>query len=220
MEELELERQLTLKEGQENRPKATKLSYTPPQAEFIEWCGTKGFLDTITVTELKLNAFLRQCVIGRAHKRQRVGSGAPKIIGITVINQYVSGITSLWKEQVARNQNSNPNPRTGSLVQTTLDSCGRKEYKRKRDGFADRGKGGLDDGVYSLAQVKLLSDSYINKYDIQYLYHIKIYRNTPGACRDRMALLFTTSMLLRSETLDIAELADLALFELENEGIL
>lgn len=215
MEELEGERQQTLTDGQDCRPKSTTQSYTPPQNEFIAWCATKGFLDSSTVTELKLNAFLRREVIGRLSKRVKKGDTEPKVVGISVVNQYLSGITSLWKDQASRNQNSNPNPRIGALIKTTLDSCGRREYKRKREGFVDRGKGGMDDGVYSLKQVRALSDSFMTKYVIINLFN---FRNTHPACRDRMAFLFTTSMLLRSETLEVAELADLAMFELENEG--
>lgn len=101
--------------------------------------------------------------------------------------------------------NSHSNPRLGITIKTTLDTIGRKEHVKKRTEFSDRGKGALDDGIYSLTQVKGVSDFYI-------------IRNTESALRDRMAFLLSIAMLLRSESLGEADLADLALFELENEG--
>lgn len=207
MVELEQDRLETITEGLASMPQNTKLAYKGPIKEFKQWCEEKRFIDRDTVTELKLNSFIRHCVQGRESRKKKKNQTQPSTVSYSVVNQYVGGITHLWKFQVSNNMNTHSNPRTGPTMKTTLDSLGRKEYSRKRTHFIDRGKGALDDGIYSLTQVKEISDYYIAC-------------NSQNTLRDRMGFLFSISMLLRSESLCEAELADLALFELENEGIL
>lgn len=71
MEALERDRQDTITEGIANRPSNTTKAYQKPKDEFMAWCTEMNFPDRDTVTELKLNTFIRNKVAGRLSKRQK-----------------------------------------------------------------------------------------------------------------------------------------------------
>lgn len=55
----------TVNNGLSSRPERTKIAYKGPKKEFIDFCDTHSFLDLQTVTESKLNLFLRDHVLGK-----------------------------------------------------------------------------------------------------------------------------------------------------------
>jgi hypothetical protein len=85
------------------RPKQTKKCFVKKQEEFIKWACMKGYPQPETVTE-------EEQVVGRLNQND-----SSQQISKPTIDQYISALTSLWKDQVEQKVNAHPTPR-GILV--------------------------------------------------------------------------------------------------------
>jgi hypothetical protein len=116
-----------------------------------QFCHDKNFADGEIVNENKLLFFLNERVLGRKKKVSRslrtISTGEPikQTIGTSSIELYCSAIIDIWSEQKGRNQNPYENPR-GKAIRAILDDHTKREAKRKRDQYEDRGAGTLQDG--------------------------------------------------------------------------
>ena len=119
---------VTLATSLDVRPERTKICYKTPIKEYNEFCEERRFLDSNTVTEAKLNFFIRECVLYRPTKK---GRNKGKSVGIKTIQNYISAVISLFNEQKAKNMNSNPHPR-GPVIKSLLETLCRQEHIGKK----------------------------------------------------------------------------------------
>lgn len=81
------------------------------------------------VTGSRVAVFLKECVVGRAHKpkgkkggKKKADSAAPadqvegKTVGAAVLNQYLSALCRLYKNQQAASNGQLPSPRVHPAV--------------------------------------------------------------------------------------------------------
>ena len=99
---------VTLATSLDARPERTKICYKTPIKEYNEFCEERQFLDSNTVTEAKLNFFIRECVLYRPTKK---GRNKGKSVGIKTIQNYISAVISLFNEQT-----QTPPTRTGNTI--------------------------------------------------------------------------------------------------------
>jgi hypothetical protein len=204
-QELQDARSLTINAAEAARPINTKRSYQGPTQEFIAWCVRKGAPDGNTVTESKLNLFLIEEVIGRESRVRRRGESERSLVRYATVSNYIAAITDLYKNQVTMCMNSHPNPRMGT-VKSLLQSVKRNENVQKRSNYVDRGIGTIQDGFSGSEQIERLSDNFFSK-------------GTTISLRNRMAFLLSHSMVLRGESIRMAQFPDLFSLPLTNEGI-
>jgi Centromere DNA-binding protein complex CBF3 subunit, domain 2 len=110
----------------------------------------------------------------------------------------------LHSTQVALGTNNYTSPR-GPLTKAYLNTMEKKETRRKREEYHDRGKNTLNDG-YTREELLAL---------IRYFFQ----RNSPLACRDKLCFLMSHAMLLRSETALGTQFPDLFSMELDDQGV-
>jgi len=96
-------------------------------------------------------AFLDQEVVGRQVRSQRRRSAppveGPSLVGLATFSVYTAALVDLWKEQVSMGLNHHPNPRTnGKAWKEAQAALRRGQHQAKREQYADRGAGTLQDG--------------------------------------------------------------------------
>ncbi|KAI8066099.1 hypothetical protein BDF21DRAFT_402203 [Thamnidium elegans] len=96
--------QETARLAKETAPQSTRKSYDRLIAEFKAWCE-----ETFSARS-KLNLFMEDVVVCRKTKVPRKGK-EPEHLKYSAIDQYVSAITSLYREQVKLGANCHPEPR-------------------------------------------------------------------------------------------------------------
>ena len=137
----------------DSRPASTQDAYGPRQKEWREWCLRKRFADGELVTEGKMVAFLDQEVVGRQvrspprREAPLAERERPRLVGLATFSLYSAALVDLWKEQVSMGLNHHPNPRTnGKAWKEAQAALRRGQHQAKREQYADRGAGTLQDG--------------------------------------------------------------------------
>lgn len=125
------------------------------------------------------------------------------MIQLATIYQYVAAVTHYYQTQVAQRTNAHPHPR--SACTSILKSCRLREETANRVNFKDRGLNTLIDGYTTTDEIASLSYFYIS-------------RNTFHDIRNCTAFLLSHFCLLRGESARGAELPDLQVINLEQEG--
>ena len=125
-------------------------------------------------------------------------------VGLATIESYISAVTDLYKEQVARGVNSNPHPRNATIT-ALLNSLRREKHEKSKADYVDRGVGTMLDGYSSVSELQQICDFYLES-------------SSGDDLRNRMCHLLCHSCLLRGESARSLELPDLFSVELENEG--
>ena len=195
----------------EARPKNTHKIYKPKQKEFREWCERKQFRDQDTVTEDKLLLFVTTEVAGRPLRAKsfKVDKSVPlhqTRLNWTSVRSYVSAITDLYREQKALGINCHPSPREDTVRQY-LKTLQRRDTKRQKDQFADKGRDTLLDGY--------------SEQDFEQICHqLWAHSEKSPECHFRtlVDLLLGHYMLARGGDRRAAEISDLFTFEFTGEG--
>lgn len=157
------------------------------------------------VTDEKLSYFLREFVVKRGRKYKKGQDGDRVVpLGRESILAYVKAAMDLYNSQHSLGINNNPKAR-GPLVTAYLETLEKKESKRKRNEFEDRGRNTLKDG-YSKKELLDVSSYFLKK-------------NDPLATRNRLCFLMSHSMLMRSETALGTQFADLFSMDLDDQGV-
>ncbi|KAE8235566.1 hypothetical protein A4X13_0g9449, partial [Tilletia indica] len=193
------------------RPKGTSKSYDPKQVKWRTFCNERKFDDGILVTEAKILLWLQTVIVpgGNSKKKERVpgpdGQLGQAQLSYRTIDGYVSAAIDLYRRQQSLGTNSHPNPRSKALT-SYLESLVRDETKRKRDQYEDRQAGTIQDG-YSHAIFTRINNYYLQQHELNH-----------NAARNRFDHLFGHAILARGETMRNAQLADLFILPLPNEG--
>lgn len=140
----------------------------------------------------------------RGKNKQKKSDGTPVPLGRESILAYIKAVVDLYNQQKELGFNNHGHPR-GSVVKRFLDTNVKKETKRKRDEYEDRGKNTLNDG-YTNDELTKVNEFFFTE-------------NSISAIRNRACFLMSHAMLLRSETALGAQLPDLFCMELENQGV-
>jgi hypothetical protein len=195
----------------EARPKNTHKMYKPKQKEFREWCERKQFRDQDAVTEHKLLLFITSEVAGRPlrAKSYKVDKSVPldrTRLSWTSVRGYVSAITDLYREQKALGINCHPSPREDTVRQY-LKTLQRRDTKRQKEQFADKGRDTLLDG-YSEQDFE------------QICRQLWAHSDKSPECHFRtlVDLLLGHYLLARGGDRRAAEISDLFTFEFTGEG--
>ena len=93
----------------------------------------------------KLALFLKTFVMTRGKNKQKQSDGTPVPLGRESNLAYIKAVVYLYNQQKELGFNNHGYPR-GSVVKRFLDTNVKKETKRKRDEYEDRGKNTLNDG--------------------------------------------------------------------------
>lgn len=212
-----------LTKGIESKADQTQLAYKGKRQEFATWCATKQFPDGILVNEKKVVLFLQTEVIGRAvrHRRKRGFdeiSGETKVlddstVGFPTIKQYVNALTDLHSTQVANGLINVLPALRGKALRGLLKSVPEQnETTRKKEQYEDRGKGTIlemyiIDDVYNLMRTTWTAACTASGQDaiLDWL-------------RTSADFFFGHSLLLRSANCVTADLADMSVQPLGEEG--
>jgi Centromere DNA-binding protein complex CBF3 subunit, domain 2 len=185
--------------------------YKPKQKEFREWCERKQFRDQDAVTEHKLLLFITSEVAGRPlrAKSYKVDKSVPldrTRLSWTSVRGYVSAITDLYREQKALGINCHPSPREDTVRQY-LKTLQRRDTKRQKEQFADKGRDTLLDG-YSEQDFE------------QICRQLWAHSDKSPECHFRtlVDLLLGHYLLARGGDRRAAEISDLFTFEFTGEG--
>ncbi|CAD6939565.1 unnamed protein product, partial [Tilletia caries] len=129
---------------------------------------------------------------------------APAPLAAKTIDGYVTAAVNLYQQQISLGVHTGKHPR-GDALASYLDSLKRDTRKRKRENFEDRAAGTIQDGysreIYERINRHLLENPSQN-----------------NAARTRLDHLFGFSIMARGENMRQAQLADLLVLPLPNEG--
>ncbi|KAG2237117.1 hypothetical protein INT48_004619 [Thamnidium elegans] len=139
--------QETARLAKETAPQSTRKSYDRLIAEFKAWCE-----ETFSASDPT-----RYLVVCRKTKVPRKGK-EPEHLKYSAIDQYVSAITSLYREQVKLGANCHPEPRP--YVKDLLRAHKCMEDKKKREQNVDRAANTYSDGYTTTEELIKFSDYY------------------------------------------------------------
>jgi hypothetical protein len=160
----------------------------------------KRFTDGITVTAAKIVAFLRTEVIGRPNRRK-----ADQTVGHSTIRGYGAACQDLYRQQVVKKINANPDPSTNPTLQGLYRTVRARTHKHRRDNYVDRGQGTIQDGYTTTDDLIKISDEFLTW-------------NSAVGIKGRAMFLLAHSCFMRGESVRMMEFADLFCMELTNEG--
>lgn len=227
--------QAALALAQTHRPKNTTKAYTRVEKEWRAWCLSRQFDDGDLVHEAKLVRFLTEEVVNRPlksspKKRKREEEtptmdtlnedlflpedvdedAAPQTLKFQSVRGYKTGLMNLYYYQAARASNHHPNP-NGASLKSLMKAQRITQHRKSKDHHEDRGKGTIADG-YNLDELRRISDSFWR--------HSEDTKHVTSGCflRSNLDFLLGHFLLLRGESRRRAELPDLQLLLLENEG--
>ena len=229
--------QAALALAQTHRPKNTTKAYTRAEKEWRAWCLKRSFDDGDLVYEAKLVRFLTEEVVDRplkinnSPKKRKRGEespvntqedglfiseeideddASPQTLKFQSIRLYKTGIMSLYYYQSARGTNHHPTP-NGAALQSLMKAQRVTQHQKSKDQHEDRGKGTIADG-YNLKELGQICDSFWR--------HSEATKHVTSGCflRSNLDFLLGHFLLLRGESRRRAELPDLQLLHLENEG--
>jgi hypothetical protein len=193
------------------RPKNTARNYEPKQEEFRAFCLRKRYQDADTVTEDKLLLFLVEEVTDRplkAKSRKAAADIPQEATRLTwrSVRGYVTALTDLFRAQKAMGMNSHASPREDN-VREYLRALQRRDAKRDREHFADKGRDTLLDG-YTQEQFHAVCRELWAQGGVSPECHL----------RTLVDVLLGHYMLTRGGDRRAAEISDLFTFEFAAEG--
>ena len=158
------------------------------------------------VYEKKAILFLSSEVIGRPLRGKAKKDSAPKTLKYdSVRTKYLAAIIYMYEEQRSSGDNPHPHPNQARL-KTLMESLKRGQALARRENFEDRAIGSL-------------LDSYDHEGMRKVLMTLWSHTTTPEQYLRTTANFITGHMLLlRGESMRIAELPDLFVIDLDNEG--
>ncbi|KAG1555462.1 hypothetical protein G6F50_012845 [Rhizopus delemar] len=196
--------QMVIAENQTYRPKNTTAAYKSKQREWFEWCANKEkAADGAIVYDAKLAFFLKDYALTRGNKFKKNADGSPAPLGRESVLAYVKAVVDLYHQQVEAGFNKHTMAR-GPIVKRFLDTHTKKETRRKRTEYEDRGKNTLNDGYTDQELLR------INQYFLV--------QNNIFSLRNKVCFSMSHAMLMRSETALGTQLPDLLIMELKNQG--
>ena len=127
------------------------------------------------------------------------------------IRGYKTVIINLYNDQRIRGLNRHPEP-NGSALQSLFKVERKLQHQKKKNNHADRDKGTIADG-YDIPELMRISDAFWQ--------HSMIAKGVSSDCylRTNLDFLLGHFLLIRGESRRMAELSDLQLLLLENEGL-
>lgn len=131
-------------------------------------------------------------------------------IKYSTVRGYKTALIDLWFYQSSRSRNPHPHP-NGSALQALLKDKQRSQTATKKANFEDRGQGTIADG-YDTSGLRRIVDEFCAKS------HSTKASGVGGFLRGRLDFLLSHHLLARGEARRFAELPDLQLLMLENEG--
>jgi hypothetical protein len=192
-----------------------------PQA----FCEQKQYCDGDTVTEDKLLLFLVEEVTSRPlrAKSRKVGGDVPQgqtRLSWRSVRAYVTAITDLWREQKALGMNSHTSPRVDN-AREYLRSLQRRDARRDREQYADKGRDTLLDGYTEDEFERLCSELWSHGAATESAGSSSVASAASSVeCHFRtlVDILLGHYMLTRGGDRRSAEISDLFTFELKGEG--
>lgn len=139
----------------------------------------------------------------RGNKFKKNADGSPAPLGRESVLAYVKAVVDLYHQQVEAGFNKHTMAR-GPIVKRFLDTHTKKETRRKRTEYEDRGKNTLNDGYTDQELLR------INQYFLV--------QNNIFSLRNKVCFSMSHAMLMRSETALGTQLPDLFIMELKNQG--
>jgi len=135
---------------------------------------------------------------------------SPPTLKFQTVRGYKTTLINLYFDQHSRGTNTHPHP-NGATLQSLMKTQRLTQHQKSKTRHEDRGKGTVADD-YNHAELRLISDSFWK--------HSEEARNLAVGCHLRTNLDFLLGhfMLLRGESRRGAELPDLQLLHLQNEG--
>ena len=137
---------------------------------------SKRFADSKTVTGAKIVSFLRQEVQGRESRRE-----PGKVIGYPTVRNYGAACIDLYKQQVARGMNSNPNPNDHPALAALFNVIRGTTNEVRRSNYVDRGAGTLQDGYTTFEELAMINNKYLSWNDMHGI------RGKPCSCSRTLA---------------------------------
>ncbi|GHJ85856.1 hypothetical protein NliqN6_2258 [Naganishia liquefaciens] len=213
-------------------PAARKAAYGSGQREYREWCLQRAIKDgKVTLEQIedpsrraledmkRVAVFLKGCVVGRAHKPKGKQGGkkksdasalieeaAGKTVGAAVLNQYLSALCRLHKNQQAAPNGQLPSPRVHPAVINLA--------KTERLEIAVRTKSHMNDRTENT-----FLDGYSTNGELAAILGEGLLRNNREGLRDRAIAALSHYGVLRGESAGGIQLADLQHLPLdEREG--
>jgi len=175
------------------RSNRTSTAWKPKQRSFLSfWHNLLKNTDIVLVSEAKLVLWLHAILKTNPQ------------MGLENLQQHVSAVIDLWRDQNARGLVVGENPRKGAALKGLLRRHKRGKEDRKKFLSIDKGIGTLADG-YRQADVLRIANYFFEQGSLLGL-------------RSRLDFLLGHAMLCRSEDKRNALLANLCMYELEDEG--
>ena len=139
-------------------------------------------------------------------RRDTVPPERSRSVGLATFSLYSAALVDLWKEQVSMGLNQHPNPRTnGKAWKEAHAALRRRQHQTKREQYADRGRGTLQDG-YTRDQFRACLDRLWQA-------GAASSRSAEQNLRTACDLLLDHTMLLRGHSTRACQLADLFTLE-------
>lgn len=126
------------------------------------------------------------------------------------VRGYKTALIDLWSYQSSRSRNPHPHP-NGAALQALLKDKQRSQTATKKANYEDRGRGTIADG-YDTSGLRRIVDEFWAES------HSTKASSVGGFLRGRLDFLLSHHLLARGEARRFAELPDLQLLMLENEG--
>ena len=217
--------------SQTHRPKNTSRAYDRHDKEWKDWCTRLQYDDGDIVHESKLVRYLSEEVINRPvkpskRKRKQEEEESPTLIASEATNadegivvktlkfQSIRGVKTalinLYRYQHSRGLNRHPEP-NGAALQSLFKVQRSQQHQKSKDLHEDRGRGTIADG-YDTHELERFADSNWR------LSETATGVTVGGYLRTSLDFLMGHFLLIRGESRRAAELADLQLLMLENEG--
>ena len=185
-----------------------------------EFCSDFRYDDGETVHEAKVVRFFQERVINRALKNQKSATsdiddeadtqGPTKTLDYNSVRLYKTALIDLYHSQTARGLHHHPHP-NGSALHALMNDLSRKQDSKKKETFEDRGRGTIADG-YDARGLRNILDQFWK------LSHATKSVQVAGNLRGRLDFILSHLLLARGEARRFAELPDLQLLMLDNEG--
>lgn len=171
----------------------------------------------------KVVHFFQEKVLDRPHRtRKQIGSdndededdtdgqGPSKTLKYNTVRGYKTALIDLWQQQTAHGSHSHPHP-NGSALRALMMNLSRQQASKKKETYEDQGKGTIANGYDANGLRNILAkfwrQSQSNKPAV-----------VTATLQGRLDFILSHLLLARGEARRFAELADLQLLMLDNEG--
>lgn len=175
--------------------------------------------------EAKVVRFFQEKVLNRSHKiRKLIDSdnddeddndkaneqGLNKTLKYNTVRGYKTALVDLWQQQTARGLHNHSHP-NGSALRALMTDLLRKQDSKKKETFEDRGRGTVADGYDAKGLRDILAEFWRQSQSDAPM-------TIAATLRGRLDFILSHLLLARGEARRFAELPDLQLLMLDNEG--